>query len=169
MEGGWYGNIILATATAPTQQTQPAPPEPLYPDTTFTHSWPTEVGDERISARHHGRGHTSSDAVITFERANVVHMGDLAFHRRHPGVHRAAGASMRNWARLLQGVVSAHARDTVYIFGQAGERLPVTGSSAELLQFPRLPWRRARVRRAARDDGPLARGDPRDARAACRL
>src|SRR5687768_7727630 len=32
----------------PTQPTQPAPPAPLYPDTTFTHSWSTEVGDERI-------------------------------------------------------------------------------------------------------------------------
>ena len=116
-------------------QVQPAPPQPLYPDTTFTHSWSGEVGDERIVARHHGRGHTSGDAVITFERANVVHMGDLGFHRRHPVVDRAAGASMRNWARLLQHVVDSHARDTIYIFGHAREGLPVTGSSVELLQF----------------------------------
>jgi cyclase len=116
-------------------QTQPPPPPPLYPDLTFTHSWSAEVGDERIVARHHGRAHTSGDAVITFERANVVHMGDLAFHRRHPVVDRAAGASMRNWARVLEHVVNAHPRDTIYIFGHAGEGLPVTGSAAELLQF----------------------------------
>ncbi|HEX6369591.1 MAG TPA: MBL fold metallo-hydrolase [Longimicrobium sp.] len=121
---------------APQQpQTQPPPPAPLYPDITFTHSWSAGVGDERIVARHHGRAHTSGDAVITFERANVVHMGDLAFHRRHPVVDRAAGASMRNWARVLEHVVAAHARDTIYIFGHAGEGLPVTGSAAELLQF----------------------------------
>lgn len=119
----------------PPQQTQPPAPEPLYPDTTFTHAWSAEVGDERIVARHHGRAHTSGDAVVTFERANVVHMGDLAFHRRHPVVDRAAGASMRNWARVLEQVVAAHARDTVYVFGHAGEGLPVTGGSAELLQF----------------------------------
>lgn len=117
------------------QQTQPPPPAPLYPDTTFTHTWSAEVGGEHIIARHHGRGHTSGDAVITFERANVVHMGDLAFHRRHPVVDRAAGASMRNWTRLLEQVVNAHARDTIYIFGHAAEGLPVTGSSAELLRF----------------------------------
>ncbi|HEX6910518.1 MAG TPA: MBL fold metallo-hydrolase [Longimicrobium sp.] len=117
------------------RQTQPPPPAPLYPDTTFTHSWSAEVGDERIVARHHGRGHTSGDAVVTFERANVVHMGDLAFHRRHPVVDRAAGASMRNWARVLEQVVNAHAGDTIYVFGHAGEGLPVTGSAAELLQF----------------------------------
>jgi glyoxylase-like metal-dependent hydrolase (beta-lactamase superfamily II) len=117
------------------QQAQPAPPAPLYPDTTFTHSWSADVGDERIVARHHGRAHTSGDAAITFERANVVHMGDLTFHRRHPVVDRAAGASMRNWMRVLEQVVNAHARDTIYVFGHAGEGLPVTGSSAELLQF----------------------------------
>src|SRR3712207_8331182 len=55
---------------------QPNAPEPLYPDTTFTHRWSGDVGDERIVARHHGRGHTSGDAVITFERANVAHLGD---------------------------------------------------------------------------------------------
>ena len=121
----------------PPQQapTQPPPPAPLYPDTTFTHSWSNQVGDERIIARHHGRAHTSGDAVITFERANVVHMGDLAFHRRHPVVDRAAGATMRNWARVLEHVVNAHARDTIYIFGHAGEGLPVTGSAADLLHF----------------------------------
>jgi cyclase len=119
----------------PQQPAQPAPPEPLYPDTTFTHSWSAEVGDERIVARHHGRAHTSGDAVITFERANVAHLGDLGFHRRHPVVDRAAGASMRNWARVLEQVVNGHAPDTVYIFGHAGEGLPVTGSSAEVLQF----------------------------------
>lgn len=110
-------------------------PQPLYPDTTFTHTWSAEVGDERIVARHHGRGHTSGDAVITFERANVAHLGDLMFHRRHPVVDRAAGGSLRNWARLLEQVVSAHARDTIYIFGHANTGLPVTGGSADLLQF----------------------------------
>ena len=117
------------------QQAQPPAPAPLYPDTTFTHSWSTDAGDERIVARHHGRAHTSGDAVITFERANVVHVGDLGFHRRHPVVDRAAGASMRNWIRVLEQVVNAHAPDTIYIFGHAAEGLPVTGSSAELLQF----------------------------------
>ena len=125
---------------APQTTAQPAAPaanevEPLYPDTTFTHQWTGEVGDERIVARHFGRGHTSGDAVITFERANVVHMGDLGFHRRHPVVDRAAGASMRNWARQLDEVVAMHARDTIYIFGHANTGLPVTGSSTELLQF----------------------------------
>ena len=120
----------------PVQQPQQADAlQPLYPDTLFTHAWSAELGDERLVARHHGRAHTSGDAVVTFERANVVHMGDLMFHRRHPVVDRAAGASMRNWSRVLAQVVDAHARDTIYIFGHAGAGLPGTGGAAELLQF----------------------------------
>ena len=117
------------------QPRQPNAPEQLYPDTTFTHMWSADVGDERIVARHHGRAHTSGDAVITFERANVVHMGDLMFHRRHPVVDGAAGASMRNWARVLDHVVTSHARDTIYIFGHVNTGLPVTGGPDDLLRF----------------------------------
>jgi cyclase len=114
---------------------QPPAPEPLYPDTTFTHAWSGEVGDERIVARHHGRAHTSGDAVITFERANVVHMGDLMFNQRHPVVDRPAGASLRNWMKVLEHTASSHANDTIYIFGHAASGAAVTGSSADLLRF----------------------------------
>ena len=67
------------------------PADQLYPDTTFTDAWAMEIGDERISAKFYGRAHTSGDVAITFERANVVHMGDLLFNQRHPVVDRAAG------------------------------------------------------------------------------
>lgn len=132
---GMADQHMRRTPGAPPRQLQPGAPEPLYPDTTFTHMWSAEIGDERITARHHGRAHTSGDAVITFERANVVHMGDLMFNRRHPVVDRAAGASMRNWMRVLDQVVRSHARDTIYIFGHARDGLPVTGGAADLQHF----------------------------------
>jgi glyoxylase-like metal-dependent hydrolase (beta-lactamase superfamily II) len=111
------------------------PVDQLFPDTIFTHSWSADVGDERVMVRHHGRAHTSGDVVITFERANVAHMGDLMFHQRHPVVDRSAGAQMRNWMRVLDQVASDHAADTIYIFGHANAGLPVTGSRADLHRF----------------------------------
>jgi glyoxylase-like metal-dependent hydrolase (beta-lactamase superfamily II) len=130
---------VVAHAKAAEHMRQPpgaqAPTDQLYPDTTFTESWSAEVGDERVSARFYGRAHTSGDAVITFERANVAHMGDLMFHQRHPVVDRAAGASMRNWMTVLEGAMRDHANDTVYIFGHANAGLPVTGSQADLTRF----------------------------------
>ena len=107
----------------------------LFPDTTFSGSWATELGDERLIGRHYGRAHTSGDIVVTFERANVAHMGDLMFNQRHPVIDRAAGASIRNWMAVLDRAAGDHANDTVYIFGHANTGLPVTGSSADLAKF----------------------------------
>ena len=64
-----------------------------YPDETFTDEWRTTIGDETIVARYHGAGHTSGDCVVTFEQANVVHMGRSDVQSpapvRRPGVRRA--------------------------------------------------------------------------------
>jgi cyclase len=118
------------------QQAAPQTPvDQLYPDTMFTGTWTADVGDEKIRARHYGRAHTSGDAVITFERANVAHMGDLMFNQRHPVVDRAAGATMRGWMGVLDAAVKDHDNDTIYIFGHANTNLPVTGSRADLARF----------------------------------
>jgi glyoxylase-like metal-dependent hydrolase (beta-lactamase superfamily II) len=111
------------------------PADQLFPDTTFPDRWSADVGDERVVARHYGRAHTSGDAVITFERANVVHMGDLMFNQRHPVVDRAAGATIRGWMTVLDRTVRDHASDTVYIFGHSNTGLPVTGGAGELTRF----------------------------------
>ncbi len=111
------------------------PADQLYPDTTFTDTWSADAGDERVRARHYGRAHTSGDAVITFERANVAHMGDLMFNQRHPVVDRAAGATMRGWMTVIERTVRDHAADTIYIFGHGNTGLPVTGSQADLMKF----------------------------------
>ena len=111
------------------------PADQLFPDTTFTETWSATVGDERVSARHYGRAHTSGDVAVTFERANVVHMGDLMFNQRHPVVDRAAGATMRGWMTVLERVPRDHANDTTYIFGHGGTGLPVTGTAADLARF----------------------------------
>ncbi len=111
------------------------PGDQLFPDTTFTDTWSADLGDERITLRHYGRAHTSGDATITFERANVVHMGDLVFNQRHPVVDRAAGAIMRNWMRVLDQTAAAHANDTIYVFGHANTGLPVTGDRTVLAHF----------------------------------
>ncbi len=111
------------------------PADQLYPDTTFTDAWSADVGDERIAAKFYGRAHTSGDIAVTFERANVVHMGDLLFNRRHPVVDRAAGATLRGWMRVLQGVANDHSSDTLFICGHANTNLPVVASHADVGEF----------------------------------
>ena len=130
---------VVAHTTAAEHMRQPPgaqpPTDQLYPDTTFAARWSASAGADRVTAIHYGRAHTSGDAVITFERANVAHMGDLMFNQRHPVVDRAAGASIRNWIRVLQLTIDAHDRDTIYIFGHAGTGLPVVGNASQLTLF----------------------------------
>ena len=111
------------------------PADTLFPDVTFADSWSLDVGDELVSVQYYGRAHTSGDAVITFERANVAHLGDLMFHRRHPVVDRSAGATLRGWMEVLDRTLADHGKDTIYIFGHAGAGLPVRGTFTDILRF----------------------------------
>lgn len=92
-----------------------------FADTTFKDAWKTGFGDETVQARYYGPGHTSGDAVFHFEKANVVHMGDLLFNRAHPNIDRPAGARVDNWIAVLDKVAKAHTADTIYIAGHGKE------------------------------------------------
>jgi glyoxylase-like metal-dependent hydrolase (beta-lactamase superfamily II) len=104
-----------------------------YADTTFSDAWKMDIGNEVVSAKYYGPGHTGGDGVIFFERANIVHMGDLMSHQRHPRIDRPSGASIRNWLVALEKVVKDHSADTIYIFGHSKVGSPVSGSSKDLL------------------------------------
>jgi len=105
-----------------------------YADVTFGESWSATMGDEKVWARYDGPGHTGGDAVIRFEKANVVHMGDLMFNRLHPRVDRPSGASIKNWMNILERVAKQH-KDALFIFGHAKQGMPITGSAQELLHL----------------------------------
>jgi cyclase len=118
-----------AAAAAKTEANQ------AYADTTFEKDWKQSVGSEVMSARHYGPAHTGGDIVIRFERANVVHMGDLMSFQRNPRADGPAGASIRSWITVLENTVKDNSNDTIYIFGHSkvGER--VTGSGKDLLEL----------------------------------
>lgn len=105
-----------------------------FADTTFTDQWKTAFGDETIQARYYGAGHTNGDAVYHFEKANVVHMGDLLFNRAHPNIDRAAGASTASWITVLDKVGKAHATDTIFIAGHAKDN-SVQCTKADVARF----------------------------------
>lgn len=103
-------------------------------DATFDKAWSEAMGDETVSATHYGPAHTGGDAVIRFERANVVHMGDVLFHELHPFVDRPAGANLQNWLTVVEAVAKAMPADTVYIAGHSRPGVPVTVGRRELLR-----------------------------------
>jgi cyclase len=105
-----------------------------FADTTFTDDWKVTFGDETVHARHLGPGHTSGDAIIFFEKANIVHGGDLLFRRVHPRVDGPAGASVRNWITILDKMASSHGADTIFIFGH-GQDNQTRGTVADVKFF----------------------------------
>ena len=121
---------VLQKRQAATNKTEAAQ---AYADTTFPDRWRVDLGSEVVSAKHYGPGHTGGDSVIFFERANIVHMGDLMSYRRHPRVDRPAGASIQNWIVTLEKTVSDYSADTTYIFGHAKAGTRVSGARGDLL------------------------------------
>ncbi|MCB0637177.1 MAG: MBL fold metallo-hydrolase [Lewinella sp.] len=104
----------------------------LLPASTFSDEFRHRIGDETLTLRYWGPAHTDGDAVTHFEEANVVHMGDLVFNRRFPYIDKSAGASVENWALVLEKAFLTFDNDTIFIFGHAGEGHPVTGTRADL-------------------------------------
>lgn len=104
----------------------------LYPDTTWTDTWQTNVGDEHIKAYYFGRGHTNGDSMIHFEHANIVHTGDLVFNRSYPVIDMKAGASLRSWAQCLQKAQKQFDKDTLFVFGHAFDPEMVTGNMDDI-------------------------------------
>jgi glyoxylase-like metal-dependent hydrolase (beta-lactamase superfamily II) len=105
-----------------------------FADVTFGGSWSTTIGDEKIWADYYGAGHTGGDAIIFFERANVVHMGDLFFNHLHPFVDRPNGASIRSWIKVIEKATNKH-KDAIFIAGHAKPGLPATGTAQDVLAF----------------------------------
>jgi glyoxylase-like metal-dependent hydrolase (beta-lactamase superfamily II) len=126
---------IVAHAKVPElMKSRPNPngPPPTLPDVTFPDTWRQDLGDDVVSAKFYGPAHTGGDIVVFFEKANVVHMGDLVFNRLQPFIDRRGGASIQGWIALLEQVTNAHGDDTIFVFGHAGEKFKVTGGKADL-------------------------------------
>ena len=105
----------------------------VYADTTFSDVWRREVGGEIVTAEFRGPAHTAGDAVVVFEKANVVHMGDLVFNRIYPVVDRPGGATIRGWIKALEDSIAAYPADAVYIYGHGNPKFGITGSRGDLV------------------------------------
>jgi cyclase len=108
---------------------------PVFPDATFEKTWGEKIGDETVTASYDGPGHTGGDAIVHFQKAHVVHMGDLLFHERHPRVDRPAGASIQNWIAILEKAAKQFPADTIYIAGHAKDTLTPAVDRKAVLRF----------------------------------
>lgn len=113
----------------------PMPSAPTYPDFLFGDSWRKELGDEVMSAKYFGPSHTGGDVAVYFERANVVHVGDLLFNRLYPVTDRPGGCNLRHWITAMEDIAKTYPQDALYVFGHGKKEFGVTGAQADLFVF----------------------------------
>ena len=104
----------------------------VYADSTFGDTWSERLGHERVTATFNGPGHTGGDAIVHFEHADIVHLGDLLWIDVHPFVDRPGGASIENWMKILEQVSKRMPASMTYIAGHAQRGLPVTADRKAL-------------------------------------
>ncbi len=84
-----------------------------------------------MSINYYGAGHTNGDSVVHFKHANIAHVGDLVFNRRHPFVDRSAGANIQSWINVLDLTLKNFDNKTVFVCGHSGENYDVKGPSPD--------------------------------------
>ncbi|HMO33195.1 MAG TPA: MBL fold metallo-hydrolase [Lacibacter sp.] len=107
----------------------------VYPDLTYKTSWSEKFGKEHICVYHYGAAHTSGDSIVHFERADILHMGDLVFNRRHAGIDRSGGANIKNWIEVLGKIYADFGRRTRFVYGRSGDGFDVVGNKEDLKAF----------------------------------
>lgn len=106
-----------------------------YPNQTFEKEHKEDIGKEKVALYYYGAGHTNGDAFIHFENANIVHVGDLVFNRRHPFVDRSAGANMKSWISVIDSALKKFDNKTTFVCGHSGENYDVKGTADMLRSF----------------------------------
>ena len=78
----------------------PPAPKAAVPVITFTREMTFHLNGETVHAIHSPNAHTDGDTIIHFEKANMIHAGDLFFNGFYPFIDTGAGGT-------VQGVIAA--------------------------------------------------------------
>jgi len=76
----------------------------------------SEAGTELI-LRYEGVGHTDNDITVHSPELNVLVVGDLLFHKIHPFIDAASGASTVQWQQRLREAIARCDADTIVVPG----------------------------------------------------
>lgn len=96
--------------------TQPYPDYAL-PSVTYSQRMKLHINREEVELMHYPGGHTDGDTVVFFNKANVVHMGDLFFNGFFPFVDVENGGNVLLMAENVGKVLQRIDEKTVIIPG----------------------------------------------------
>jgi glyoxylase-like metal-dependent hydrolase (beta-lactamase superfamily II) len=108
------------------------PDEGVFPDSTYSDETSLTIGDETIRLNYYGAAHTGGDSAIYFERANIVHLGDLTNNHGWPNIDAGAGGTVHGWVEVIEAFLPVYPADALYIFGHNEAGAPPTGSREDV-------------------------------------
>lgn len=84
----------------------PASPAIALPTLVYESSMTLYQGDERIRIIHAPHAHTDGDSIVFFEKANVVHAGDLFFNCGYPFIDATNGGNIDGMIAAIEKVLT---------------------------------------------------------------
>ena len=96
---------------------RPASPPGALPVVTFTQESTLHLNGETVRIFHVPSAHTDGDAIVHFQKSNVIHMGDTFFHGNYPFIDYSSGGSIHGVIDAANRVIEMADGDTVIIPG----------------------------------------------------
>jgi len=112
------------------QREVPASPAAALPIVTFSDAVTFHLNGNAIRAFHVVNAHTDGDAIVHFDEANVVHMGDVFWNGLYPFIDTHSGGSIRGTIAAVDAALVLIDENTAVIPGHG----PL-GDQAELLAY----------------------------------
>jgi len=76
-----------------------------------------QIGAERVLLEHMGPAHTDNDVAVHIPGRNILHTGDLVFHRLFPFVDPEGGSDIDGWIAACDRLLQIADADTVVVPG----------------------------------------------------
>jgi glyoxylase-like metal-dependent hydrolase (beta-lactamase superfamily II) len=125
---GGAGAIIVAHENTRTRMSKeqfnatfnmriPPSPTGALPIVTFSQSISLYLNGDSVRAFHFRNAHTDGDVIVRFEKADVVHMGDIFFNGMYPFVDMSSGGSVDGVIAAVDHVLAMTTAGTRFIPG----------------------------------------------------
>jgi len=108
----------------------PPSPAAALPQRVFKDGYKLEANGERVTVSHVPPAHTDTDVVVVFEKAKVLHTGDVFFNGRYPFVDGSTGGRIDGMIAAADRLLTLADADTKIVPGHG----PL-GTKADLAKY----------------------------------
>lgn len=115
---------------------EPSPAGAL-PVVTFTEAVTLHLNGDTVRVLHVADAHTDGDALVKFEKANVLHMGDTFFHGAYPFIDVASGGGIDGVLAAVRTGLGLADAETIVVpgHGKRADRAALVAYGELLQQF----------------------------------